>query len=117
MPRTRRRDSRHCRLSGAAEMELRPGPAEECHGERLIFFQIARQPVAPISHGRVKCDDHGERLPGTTMNKEKLFHDALAPLNLQARAAFLDEACAGQPELRAEIEALLAAHDDSGELP
>jgi hypothetical protein len=30
------------------------------------------------------------------------------------RAAFLDEACAGQPDLRAGVEALLAAHPASG---
>src|SRR5438309_1977636 len=32
----------------------------------------------------------------------------------EERAAFLEEACAGQPGLRAEVEALLAAHSRAG---
>jgi serine/threonine protein kinase/tetratricopeptide (TPR) repeat protein len=31
-----------------------------------------------------------------------------------ARAAYLDEACAGDTELRAEVESLLASHDEAG---
>jgi serine/threonine protein kinase len=47
------------------------------------------------------------------MNQETLFHEALArPAG--ERAAFLDAACAGQPQLRAAVEALLAAHEASG---
>src|SRR5271167_4872318 len=47
------------------------------------------------------------------MTEETLFHEALAKPSGE-RAAFLDAACAGQPELRAAVEALLAAHDASG---
>src|SRR5437773_1712105 len=47
------------------------------------------------------------------MTGETLFHDALAKPPAE-RAAFLDAACAGQPELRAEVEALLMAHEASG---
>ncbi len=47
------------------------------------------------------------------MSEETIFHDALAtPAN--ERAAFLDAACAGQPALRACVEALLAAHEAPG---
>ena len=49
------------------------------------------------------------------MNDEALFHEALAKPPAE-RAAFLDEACAGQPELRAAVEMLLAGHDASGSL-
>ena len=49
------------------------------------------------------------------MTEEILFHEALAKLGAE-RAAFLDQACAGQPELRASVEALLAAHEASGSL-
>lgn len=49
------------------------------------------------------------------MNEETLFHEALARPAAE-RAAFLDQACAGQPELRAAVEALLAAHEASGSL-
>src|SRR5205807_161528 len=41
-----------------------------------------------------------------------LFHAALAKPAAE-RAAFLDAACEGQPQLRAAVEALLAAHDAS----
>ncbi len=49
------------------------------------------------------------------MNEETLFHAALARSTALERAAFLDGACAGKPELRAAVEALLAAHEASGE--
>jgi tetratricopeptide (TPR) repeat protein len=47
------------------------------------------------------------------MSEETLFHEALAKPP-DERAAFLDAACAGQPQLRAAVEALLAAHEASG---
>jgi serine/threonine protein kinase len=47
------------------------------------------------------------------MSEEALFHEALSRPRAE-RAAFLDQACAGQPELRAAVEALLAAHDEPG---
>jgi eukaryotic-like serine/threonine-protein kinase len=49
------------------------------------------------------------------MTEETLFHEALAKPAAE-RDAFLDAACAGQPELRAAVEALLAAHNDSADL-
>ena len=49
------------------------------------------------------------------MSEETLFHEALAR-PASERAAFLDAGCAGQPELRAAVEALLAAHEASGSL-
>jgi eukaryotic-like serine/threonine-protein kinase len=51
----------------------------------------------------------------TAMTEETLFHEALAKPAAE-RTAFLDAACAGQPELRAAVEALLAAHEASGAL-
>jgi tetratricopeptide (TPR) repeat protein len=49
------------------------------------------------------------------MTEETLFHEALARPPAE-RPAFLEKACAGQPELRAAVEALLAAHEASGSL-
>jgi serine/threonine protein kinase len=46
------------------------------------------------------------------MNEETLFQEALSRPP-EERAAFLEEACAGRPELRAAVEALLAAHEKS----
>ena len=45
------------------------------------------------------------------MNEESLFHQALQQPDAAARAAFLDQACADQPALRARLEKLLHAHD------
>jgi hypothetical protein len=44
------------------------------------------------------------------MSEESLFHEALAK-PASERAAFLEQACADQPGLRAAVEALLAAHE------
>jgi serine/threonine protein kinase/tetratricopeptide (TPR) repeat protein len=49
------------------------------------------------------------------MTEEVLFHEALSKPAAE-RAAFLESACAGRPELRAAVEALLEAHDASGGL-
>jgi serine/threonine protein kinase len=49
------------------------------------------------------------------MNEESLFHEALAKAPGE-RSAFLDQVCAGKPELRSAVEALLAAHEGSGML-
>jgi serine/threonine protein kinase/tetratricopeptide (TPR) repeat protein len=49
------------------------------------------------------------------MSEETLFHEALAKSPVEW-PAFLDAACAGQPELRAAVEGLLAAHAASGGL-
>ena len=46
------------------------------------------------------------------MTEETLFHEALAQPPAE-RATFLDAACAGQPELRAAVAALLAAREAS----
>jgi serine/threonine protein kinase len=47
------------------------------------------------------------------MNEESLFQEALSRSPTE-RAGFLEQACAGRPELRAAVEALLAAHERSG---
>jgi serine/threonine protein kinase len=48
------------------------------------------------------------------MNSEEIIFAAAAELPLEQRGAYLDEACAGQPELRARVEMLLRSHDDTG---
>jgi hypothetical protein len=44
------------------------------------------------------------------MTDESIFAEALGIADPAARAAHLDRACAGNPDLRAAVEALLAAH-------
>src|SRR6476469_7694647 len=44
------------------------------------------------------------------MKEERLFDEALARADPADRAAYLDHACAGDPALRASVEALLRAN-------
>ena len=44
------------------------------------------------------------------MNEESLFEEALSRTP-EERAAFLEQACEGRPDIRAAVEALLAAHE------
>ncbi len=46
------------------------------------------------------------------MDEESIFAQAIEKASPQERTAFLEEACAGDRELRAKIEALLRAHDN-----
>ena len=48
------------------------------------------------------------------MNELDLFTEALNRTDPAERAAFLDQACAGNPELRRRLEELLAGHAQSG---
>ncbi len=50
----------------------------------------------------------------TTMNEETLLDQALAKSSPQERADFLQQACAGKPELLRAVETLLAAHETAG---
>jgi hypothetical protein len=42
--------------------------------------------------------------------EEALFHEAMQQADPEQRSLFLDRACAGDPNLRAGVEELLAAH-------
>src|SRR3954454_19205762 len=44
-------------------------------------------------------------------DEESIFDDALLRSSPGERAAFLEHACAGDAQLRAQVEALLLAHD------
>ena len=44
---------------------------------------------------------------------KELFHSALA-LEPNARANFLEEVCAGDQELKREVESLIIAHEKAG---
>jgi serine/threonine protein kinase len=49
------------------------------------------------------------------MRMKELFAQALEKKSPAERESFLDEACAGEPELRAQIESLLRAHEQAGD--
>src|SRR4051794_7652744 len=51
---------------------------------------------------------HGPTAPPRPM---AIFNEALDLTSPSERAAYLDRACAGDPALRARVEALLAVHD------
>ena len=44
------------------------------------------------------------------MNESQLFADILKLATPTEQAAYLDRACAGNPQLRADLKALLQAH-------
>src|SRR5947209_10040632 len=44
------------------------------------------------------------------MNEEEIFHQALSRSRREERAVYLEQACAGNPALRASVEALLQAN-------
>jgi hypothetical protein len=48
--------------------------------------------------------------------EELIFAQALDIADASERAAFLERTCANHPALRAEVEALLRAHERSGDL-
>src|SRR5436309_1138508 len=49
------------------------------------------------------------------ISEKSIFHAALEKTSARERAAYLDEACQDNSALRAEVEALLQAHDRPGE--
>ena len=49
------------------------------------------------------------------MDEESIFIAALERTSLAERAGYLDEACAGNAQLRSNVDALLAAHDEAGD--
>ena len=51
------------------------------------------------------------------MNERAIFMEALDRDTPTERAAYLDEACAGDPALRERVEALLRSHEAAGDFP
>ena len=52
----------------------------------------------------------------TDLAKVKELFLAVVEMSATQRSAYLDTACAQDPELRQEVEALLQSHENSGEL-
>jgi RNA polymerase sigma factor (TIGR02999 family) len=72
-------------------------------------------PTAPPRRIGLGAEPRRIRTGVSQMTEESLFADALS-LPPEGRAEFLEKACAGRPQLRAAVEALLAAHEKSGNL-
>ena len=49
------------------------------------------------------------------MNEQAIFLAAIEIADLQERAAYLEQACGGDPALRKQVDSLLAAHERSGQ--
>jgi serine/threonine protein kinase len=56
----------------------------------------------------------GTTMPVDNARMEEIFGEAVAIPAGRARAAYLDQACGGDAELRGRVEQLLAAHDATG---
>src|SRR5262249_55900169 len=71
--------------------------------------EFSRNPGAACAFSRI--EEGGQRRPPRcVMNEEEIFHQALALSCPEERAAYLERACAGDPALRASVEALLRAN-------
>jgi len=53
-------------------------------------------------------------MPADPNRVEAIFAVVLAKTSPEERASYIDEACAGDVELRQRVEALLKAYDDAG---
>ena len=56
----------------------------------------------------------GDVMPNQSLSEKSIFEAAIEQPSPSERADYLDQACAGNPRLRREVEDLLAAHDRLG---
>src|SRR5262249_23660192 len=82
------------------------------------------KPAVPANRGSgdrgsvVNCRSKRRRSPeqGPAMSEETIFVTALEKITPVERAAYLEAACGGDLGLRRRVEALLRAHEQSGDL-
>lgn len=67
---------------------------------------LALQPIEQVSNPKIMTPERYQQV-------NEVFHEALN-LETERRAAFLDWACASDPQLRVEVEAMLNSHDAAG---
>src|SRR5262245_58740750 len=65
-------------------------------------------------HVALTCEGRRDPIGAPKVNEQTVFAEALERADPQERAAFLDQACQGEPALRARIERLLAQHEHAG---
>ena len=90
-------------------------------GARLFFLKVSAECK---KFGRTSSREFALSLRGhftmadrcgnQTMDDRSIFLEALEKSNEAERAAFLNEACGDDAELRRRVKILLAAHDDAG---
>src|SRR5262245_30554699 len=78
-------------------------------GARTLF-EIAGELSLEIAHWLMEPSNQG--MP--PMSERTIFMAAVEKSMPEQRAAFLDEACAGDAALRERIEALLRSHEEAG---
>src|SRR5262249_35640382 len=111
---------RHLPPDGRPHVGLRPGLAPPGSRRRARtrgrefgkFRGVIRRGTAPCLVGG-RTYHPGPRV----MNERDIFIEALDRDTPAGRAAYLDEACAGDPALRERVEALLRSHEEAGEFP
>src|SRR5207248_1138984 len=74
----------------------------------VFRLHVALSGEAAIRHGT--CPAEESHMSEPSLPQESIFLEALEIASAPERALFLDRACGGQGELRAEVEALLRAH-------
>src|ERR1700682_4313106 len=102
-----RAESSNCGIL-AGSPSTRPQPRWTCHPERASGNGVSRAPGCTAKCKRV--------VPMTPEQWERIKELVDAGLDCEgdARARFLDEACAGDPSLRAEVCQLIASHERAG---
>src|SRR5690349_3331383 len=68
-----------------------------------------------MAHWSVRGQRSPTVAPGVpTMNEEMIFLEALQRQTPLERAGYLNQVCAGKPDLRRQVDMLLRAHDKAG---
>src|SRR5262249_9377374 len=108
---------------GVPGLGLRPrlalprAPRHRTAGRRLIVSEnlsLTGSRGVPLSHWILEGLVEGVRMSVTGPDVKSIFGQAMALASPGERAAYLQQACAGDPELRGEIESLLQADQDAG---
>jgi serine/threonine protein kinase len=84
------------------------------NGLFAIFFKNPAAKRASKSHGFMDSVREGELMVDWNPEANAVFVQAVKISSPEGQVAFLDEACAGDPALRAEVEQLLKAHEEAG---
>src|SRR6516225_8297204 len=79
------------------------------------FFRVPSHGLIERPAGRVACQG-AKPVNESSLPEESIFAQALELASAAERAAYLDRACGANRQLRAEVEALLRAHEESGDL-
>src|SRR5262249_8947959 len=91
-----------------------PGSTGRCRAPGATRTGAEFRVVIPVGIAHYLAEALGQtvRQERSAMTERTIFLNALDRTDLAARAAYLDAACAGRPELRQRIEELLRSHQE-----